>query len=209
MSVGSYRGAAALKNEYFAPMVRRLRAMLSWRRIDTAESDGDAVTCLGREDETGTVETDKMDMLSPVGLIARPEDNATVQVLTAYIGGAGDHPVAVGTLDHTRRAVISTVGLKADETLIYTSALVIKLTADGTIELCSTGGTPVPLATKADVDAVNARVSSLQAAYNAHVHVAGALVAPGGGGAVTGSTGTTTANNASATVNGTTVVLAE
>lgn len=170
----SARYADKLKQTYWAPAVRRVRAMLSWRRIDTAESDGDAVTCLGREDEAGAVEADKMDMLSPVGLIARPEDNATVQVLTAYIGGDGDHPVAVGTLDHTRRVIISTVGLDADETIIYTSALVIKLTKDGKIEQGTPGGTVEPPALKSDVDRLQARVDSLEQNFLFHGHATAA-----------------------------------
>lgn len=72
----------------------------------------------------------------------------------------------------------------------------------------SPNGTAVPLAKKSDVDAVNTRVTAIQTSYNAHTHLPGsytvALVP------VVGTSATPLPlNNATATVEGTSVVMGE
>ncbi len=173
----SYRHLQDLKKQYYDPMTRRLRALLSWRRLDLDESTGDRATALGREDETGAVETDEMDVLAPVGIIARPEANVTVEALVGFVGADGDHPVVLNTLDHGRRAIIDAVGLDADETVVYTQQAILKITADGTVEIRSIGGTAVQLATKADV-------AALKAHFDQHKH-AGAFGGTGSAPALT------------------------
>lgn len=70
------------------------------------------------------------------------------------------------------------------------------------IEARSSGGTAAALATKADVDAVNARIDSLQSAFNSHLH-SGVTTGAGISGPPTVPAATT------ATVNGTTVLKAQ
>ena len=70
------------------------------------------------------------------------------------------------------------------------------------IEARSSGGNAVELATKADIDSVNARIDALESAFNLHVHTG---VTTGAG--VSGPP--SAPSNTSATINGTTVFKAE
>lgn len=185
---------------------RMVRSMISRRFLDNENSDGDRVRALGRESFDGSYEDDTrgMDQFSPVGVIGRPADDAAVEVVTAFVGGAGHHPVAVTCLDGTRRAVIDAVGLDADETIVYTSTVIVKLLADGTVEIRSIDGTAVELAKKSDADSLNSRVDTVEQALNTflgqwNTFVAGYPAAPT----------TATLSMSSATVEGTSVLKAE
>jgi phage gp45-like len=152
-------------------MARRLRGMLSRRDLDHDGSTGDRIRALGREAFDGSVETLDMDAFAPVGLIARPSSEDTVESAVGFVGADGSHPVALCFLDHGRRAVINAAGLDADETLVYTSQAFIKLGADGSIELRTISGTAVALALKSDADALNARIATVEAALNAFIAI--------------------------------------
>ena len=202
--MSSFRNTAEFIAHATGQVGRRIRGMLSRRDLDHDRSEGNRVRAIGREALDGSAETLDMDAFAPVGILGRPSGNATVEAAVGFVGSDGAHPIALSFLDHGRRAVIDAVGLDADETLIYTSALVIKLTADGKIELRTTGGTAVALALKSDVDSLKAQVDALQAAYNAHTHA----YAPGPGAPVPTEVPVPT-SAASSTVTGSTVVLVE
>ncbi len=160
---------------------RRLRSMLSRRQIDNVESTGDRVRALGREALDGSYEDDTMDQFSPVGLIGRPADDAAVESLVAFVGADGSHPVSVSCLDGTRRAVIEQVGLEADEVIVYNTQSMVRILADGTVEIRSLTGTAQSLAF---VDSVNARIDALEDKINAnqdifdnHTHLHGPYAA--------------------------------
>jgi hypothetical protein len=208
--MSTFRRTADWISEATGQMARRVRGMLSRRDIDHDASNGDRVRAVGREALDGSAETVEMDAFGPVGLIGRPSGNATVESAVGFVGADGSHPVALSFLDHSRRAVIDAVGLDVDETLIYTSALIVKLTRDGKIEHRTTGGTAGPLSLKSDSDALNARVSMVESSLNAFiaVYAAHTHLDP-----VSGSTGTpsnaATPSASSATINGTAVVMGE
>ena len=162
----SYRHQRDALSNLAGRAARRIRSLLSRRQLDLDESNGERVTALGREALDGSVEQDEMDAFSPMGFVARPAANATVEAAVSFIGADGAHPIALSYLDHGRRAVIDAVGLKADETIVYTSRGVIKLLADGTIEARSLDGTAKSLAYKSDAEALNARIAEVEAAFN-------------------------------------------
>lgn len=143
-------------------------------------------------------ERDTLEVFGTLGCVARaPADDDTELVAVAV--NARDHHVVVAARDvATLRAVVESVGLGSDETVVYTSRAVVKLRADGTVEVRALDGTARPLAYKSDVDAVNARVAALELVFNGHVHSGGTL--PGG------VTGSTTPAATSATVEGTSVL---
>lgn len=114
-------------------------------------------------------ETDDVEVFQGVGHAARPA-GADAEAIAVAVN-ARDHHVIVATRDgDTLRAVIDAVGLEADETLVYTSRAVVKLLADGTVEIRSTGGTAKELAYKSDAEALNSRIDALESAFNAHTH---------------------------------------
>jgi hypothetical protein len=180
----NFRSGRAYLSEVGGKVWRVLGEMISRRQVYLPDSDGDRMTALGREsldpdaDEDTRQEANEMDMFGSVGLIGRPKDAQTVEAIVVLLGGQSTHPVAVATLDKTRRDVVATVGLAADETLVYTSATMVKL-SPADVRLGSQPGPHQPLAFKSDADSLNARISALEAAvntfitaYNAHTHSA-------------------------------------
>ena len=132
-------------------------------------------------DREGDVD-DNVEVFQGIGYVARPPDGTSAEAVLVNIGGF-DHPCLVALRDgRTTTAVVDAVGLGVDEVIVHNSAVVMKLKADGTVEIRSLNGTAVPLATKADVDAVNARVDELQLIHNTHRHPS----IPGSGGPVSG-----------------------
>lgn len=142
---------------------RMLRGLLSARQMvnDTfdavekvfvrgrASSDPDA-------DEDGEFDGDVMENCQPIGLVARPAENATVAVVVGNVGGDGTNPYILGTVDGTRALIIDARGIKTDEldfAILYTSDCVVELRG-GKIRIGSVGGSTQELATKADYDAL-------------------------------------------------------
>jgi phage gp45-like len=182
---------------------RTIVGMISRRWLLLTESTGDRVTALGREADDGSFERDTMDMFSPVGIIGRPADDAEVEAAVSFIGGDGAHPIALSCLDGTRRAVIDVEGLDADEVIVYTSGLVLKLTASGTIEARALGGAAESLAFTSALQSVNDRITALENNFSGHTHGPGSY--SNSGGTVGGTSGGAAPSETSATVEGTTV----
>ncbi|WP_428264799.1 hypothetical protein [Haliangium sp.] len=177
----NYRHTRDLLGELGGRAARRLRSLISRRQLALDESDGERVTALGREALDGSVEEDEMDSFGPVGLVGRPAGDATVEAAVAFVGADGAHPIALSYVDGTRRAVIDAVGLGADETVVYNSQAVVKLLADGTVEIRSLEGSAQALAFLDSVnqrfDAVESQLQTIAAQLNGHGHL-GNLGAP-------------------------------
>lgn len=129
-------------------------------------------------------EIDDIEIFHNVGFHARPPavgkwgPNVAIHNVEAIVVNVNshDHPVIIATRDaDTMRVVVEKVGLNPDETLIYTSKSVVKIQADGTVEIRNLDGTAVPLATKADVDALQARLDTLEQNFLGHGHPTAAL----------------------------------
>jgi len=144
---------------------RRVKAMI--RRMRPLKTAGALWRLAGY---AGEVDAEGVELFSGIGFYSRPGSSGKPEVVVNKIGGASGHPVVVATRDESIR-----VELDEDETAIFNSASIVKIKADGTIEVGSRGGTPVPLATLADVEAIRNDL-------NGHEHT---YVPSGGGTALT------------------------
>jgi phage gp45-like len=140
-------------------------------------------------DETGLVE-----VFSGIGISARPPASGKPEAIVVNVGGA-KAPVIVATRDKaTLDAVLDQLGeLEVGSTLVFSGTAVIYVRANGTVEIRTPGGVAVPLATKADVDAI-------RNALDGHTHT----YLPG-----TGTATTTTLNPSVPAPTGTTVLKAQ
>ncbi|WP_428264914.1 phage baseplate assembly protein domain-containing protein [Haliangium sp.] len=85
-------------------------------------------------------ETDELELFAGVGLAARPPSGANAEAIACAVNGRDQH-VIVATRDaDTLRAVVATVGLEADETVVFTSRAAVKITADGEVLIGRIGG---------------------------------------------------------------------
>ena len=96
-----------------------------------------------------------------LGFWARPPSGVTVEAIVVSIGGS-DHPVVVALRDETTRRAVANA-LLADESIQYNSSVRVHAKANGTVEVRAHGGVALPLATKADIDALRTYVA-------AHIH---------------------------------------
>jgi len=90
-----------------------------------------------------------------VGFYARPAATGKPEAVLVNIGSESGHPVLVATRDKTLQ-----VALAEDETAVCTSKAVILIKKTG--QVCITdrsGGVAVPLATKADLDALRTAIT--------------------------------------------------
>jgi phage gp45-like len=139
------------------------------RRLAVAASEGGSWQLLGPKDEDGAAEVAAdIEVFQQIGYSSRPVAESG-EVVVVKIGGALTHPVIIATRDESIR-----VDLDEDETAIYNSASIVKVKADGTIEIGSQGGTFAALALKSDVD-------TIQSQLDGHSHT----YLPGSGGATT------------------------
>ena len=124
---------------------------------------------VGFDGAYGESETlDEVEAFQGVGFVARPKPGSSAEAVVVCVGGESGHPVIVATRDKATE-----IQVEADETAIYNSTgAVVRITKDGDIVVrCKAGRTvsiddgsgAVPLATKADVDA-------LRTTFNLHTH---------------------------------------
>lgn len=132
-------------------------------------------------------ETVDAEVFSGIGFTSRPPAGQG-EVIVVFPGGP-NHGCIVATRDEKTRAAIAGA-LEADETATFNSQTIVLHKADGTIEARSSAGVAVPLATKADVDAVVLYLKKQFDSLNGHAHA-------------TPSGPTTTLVEASGTSNGT------
>lgn len=119
----------------------RLRGMVRRVVVGLTEVAGGAWQALGYKDSDGNQETfNNVEMFGGVGIHARPADNGRVEAIIIHVGGDEEHPVMVATRDRSMQ-----VELQADETAIFNSQTVIRVKADGTVEIGSRGATLTPL----------------------------------------------------------------
>lgn len=138
------------------------------RRFRVAASAGVQWLLEGHEDLDGNLERDEVEVFSGVGFYSRPAAGHRTEAIVALVGGEPGHPVIVATRDQDGVKAIG--DLAEDETAIFTSQAIVKIGADGSVEIRSLGGAAAALATKADLDA-------LITTFNGHTHV----YAPGPG----------------------------
>lgn len=143
------------------------------RRMRITASSG-ALWSVDTSDEEDTAEN-----FENAGFASRPAADDNAEAIVLKVGGESGHPVIVATRNRDSFKILEAgEGIEAGETAIYTSSSMVKIRADGTIELGSIGGSRQALATKADIDALKTWAAT-------HTH----LYAPGPGSPVATATG--------------------
>lgn len=131
-----------------------------------------------------TTETYDAEPFTGVGFYSRPHDTAgTPEAIVA--GASTENPTIIATRDEaTRKAMIGDA--PSDMAAMFNTLAMVYIKPDGTIWACAKGATPQRLMLLSEGQAMHAAMSG-------HTHPAGDgtthLVAPTGGGPVTGATG--------------------
>jgi len=114
-------------------------------------------------------ETRPAEPFTGIGFYSRPPANGKPEAIVVFAAGAKS-PAVVATRDEKTRAAIAG-GIAEGETIVYSGAAIVYV-RNNTVEIRLANGVAVPLATKADVDA-------LIATFNAHTHLVAALPSTG------------------------------
>ncbi len=171
------------------PMHVRARAAI--RRVIVNLTSGALWQITGFRLIDGT-ETRKAEAFTGIGIAARPPSSNATEAIVVMVGDANSPTIIAVRDEKTRKAIAGALGL--DETMLFNSAALVHVKADGTIEARTPGGDVEPLVKRSEFNA-------LIAAYNAHTHTGSSAT----GGAVTTIATTSSGTNAT----GTTVLKAE
>lgn len=151
----STRSSSADKAAATGDLARRAAGMI--RRMAVGVTSRTFWQVLGHQLLDGLRETRSAEVFQGVGIVARPPNGSSTETIVVFPAGGAAQPVIVGARDvATARAAVGE--LAPDETAIYTSAAVIVIKAGGTVEIRTPGGTAVPLATKADLEALRSAI---------------------------------------------------
>ncbi len=158
--------AVGTRSREFAGMVRRMIVT----RTRTARWQ---VT--GHKLLDGNTETRDAELFGGVGFHARPNEDDDTEAIVAFPAGGQGGPIIVAVRQEARRRVVTT-DLAAAETQIHNSATgsaatIIRIKADGTVEIRSLAGVALPLPTLAEFNALVAAFNAFLVIYNAHTHV--------------------------------------
>ncbi len=138
-----------------SPEVQRITGMI--RRMAITLTTRVAWQLAGFRMPDGTTETISAEPFTGIGVFARPPSNSKPEAIVLNVGDA-KAPVIVAVRDEkTRAAIAGNVG--ADETAVYNSQAIVLVKANGSIEVRAAAGVAVPLATKADLDALKAAIN--------------------------------------------------
>tara|TARA_R110000868_G_scaffold86218_2_gene241883 strand:- start:394 stop:873 length:480 start_codon:yes stop_codon:yes gene_type:complete len=111
----------------------------------------------GFKDFDGNVEGESAEVFDGIGFASRPASGDNAEVIALKVGGESGHPVIVATRNRDSFKVLQEgEGLAEGETAIYTGESMVKIKADGTIELGSIGGVRQALATLGDIENLKA-----------------------------------------------------
>ena len=127
----------------------------------------------------GSTETIPVEPFTGIGFYSRPPASGSPEAIMVNAGGAKS-PAIVGLRDEKTRAKVAG-GLVADEAMVFNSAAVVYVKADGSVEARSATGVAVKLPTLADLQALVDYVNKQFDATLGHTHVVA-------GGATTGIT---------------------
>jgi phage gp45-like len=126
------------------------------RRMSLGATSGGLWQLLGYETEAGS----GVPFFGTLGIFARPR-RGRGEAVAVKVGGAHGHEVIVATRDESVR-----IELEEDETAVFTSTLVIRLSKDGDITASTRGGVAVPLATKADLQELKSAIAGATTTAN-------------------------------------------
>jgi Bacteriophage Mu Gp45 spike protein len=108
------------------------------RRLVADAAEGAVWKLLGYLDSDGKRETFDAESFQHVGFGSRAPGQA--EVIVVHVGGEAEHPVIVATRDRSTQ-----VALAKDETAIWNSKVIVKITADGVVEIGTPGAALTPL----------------------------------------------------------------
>jgi hypothetical protein len=157
-----------------------LRSLISARdmvldRIGPVER----VVVRGRQSRDPTARADgefeemPAEQCQPIGLVARPASNATVEAIVAHVGASGTNPYTIAAIDHTRSTILDARGIGADDrglVILYNDTDVVEI-RDGKIRAGSLEGGTERLPTWADFQALRSFVRAQFDSIHGHVHV--------------------------------------
>lgn len=129
------------------------------RRMAVKRTTGALWQVVGHLLFDGSKETRDVEVASGIGFYARPKSAGRCDAIVVFPNGAM-YPVVIATRDEDTRKKVAN-DLAEDETQVHNSQAVVRIKANGTIEARSANGTAVPLATKADVQALRDFASGL------------------------------------------------
>ncbi len=111
----------------------------------------------------GDVETRDAEVFGGVGFASRPSSSGDVEAIIAFVGDGAGSPIIIATRQAASRKVVY-ADLEADETQIHGAigegGTIIRIKADGSVEIRSVGGVAGPLATKADLDTLKDAITN-------------------------------------------------
>lgn len=134
---------------------RRVRSMV--RRMSVAASSGVLWALDGFRDFAGNVEREDAEAFEGIGFASRPAPGDNAEVIALKVGGESGHSVIVATRNRDSFKVLQEgEGLAEGETAIHSGKSMVKIKADGTIEIGSIGGVRQALATLGDIEGLKA-----------------------------------------------------
>lgn len=112
------------------------------------------------------IETHEAELFGGIGFAARPNATEDVEAIVAFVGDGAASPIIIATRQEARR--IAVADLAEAETQIHNSAIganatLIRIKANGTVEIRTAGGVAERLPTMADI-------AALRATFNSHTH---------------------------------------
>lgn len=172
----TFQGIARVVTKLVQPLRRRVRLMVARGIVelvdDSKKFQSLQVTVAGSstENEDEPQARDETERFQQYGVSSHPSKDA--EALCLAVGGNPDHVVVICVDDRRYRPT----GLEEGEVVLYTKGhgILLKLDKDGKVHLGSDAASDaLALASKVD-----ARVDTLQAAHDGHIHITTATVGP-------------------------------
>lgn len=152
-----------------SPLLRVMRGMV--RRFTVSTSRLPIWRLLGVRGADGDDEVVSAEVFSGVGFAARPAAAGTPEVIAVTVGGSKAVVVVASRDEKTLAGIRATMGeLAAGDTLVYSSAAIVHVRANGTVEVRTPAGTAGALARQQNLEALRAAIQN-------------AVISPGDGGA--------------------------
>lgn len=159
-----------------APIQRRVRHMIVRGIVEivddatTLQSLQMTVAGSSTDSEDDVQVRDELERFQQYGMSSAPSKDA--EAICMAVGGSPDHMVVIAVDDRRYRPT----GLEEGEVVLYTKdhGVLLKLDKDGKVHLASDAATDA----LALASLVDDRLTTLQAKYDAHIHITTATVGP-------------------------------
>lgn len=129
------------------PLLLQLKGMV--RRMAISLTAKALWQLVGFRQADGTTETRQAEPFTGIGFYSRPPSSGKPEAIVLMVGDA-NAPIAVATRDEKTRAAVAGA-LEPDEAMMFNSAALVYVKADGTIEARTKDGTAVQIPRLADL----------------------------------------------------------